>query len=80
MPAPHSNPDARAKESIVKINVGTTDRVLRIGAGVVLIGLAAADVIGAWGYLGIVPLATGVFRFCPAYRLLGISSCPLHKP
>lgn len=63
----------------MKINVGTVDRVARIGAGVVLIGLAATSVIGAWGFVGVVPLATGLFRFCPAYTLLGISSCPMDK-
>lgn len=59
----------------MKINVGTADRVLRIGVGVLLIGLAAAGVVGAWGYVGVLPLATGLFRFCPAYSLFGISSC-----
>ena len=56
-------------------NVGTTDRVVRIVAGVALIGLAVAGMIGAWGYIGIVPLATGLFRWCPAYRLFGIDTC-----
>ena len=61
----------------MKVNVGTTDRVLRIVAGVVLIGLAATGTVGPWGYLGIVPLATGLFRFCPAYGLLGLNTCPM---
>jgi hypothetical protein len=52
------------------INVGPFDRVLRIALGLALVGLALADVIGPWGYLGILPLATGVVRVCPAYRLL----------
>lgn len=56
-------------------NVGTVDRVLRIVAGAVLIGLAAFGVVGVWGYIGLVPLATGLFRFCPAYTLLGIRTC-----
>jgi hypothetical protein len=56
--------------------VGTLDRTLRIGAGVVLIGLAAAGVVGAWGYIGVIPLATGLFRFCPLYSVLGLNSCP----
>lgn len=58
-------------------NVGTIDRVIRIVAGLALIVLAALGVIGLWGYLGIVPLVTGVFRFCPAYRLVGLSTCPM---
>lgn len=58
-------------------NVGTVDRSIRVVAGITLIGLAAFGKIGLWGYIGIVPLATGLFRFCPAYRLIGLSTCPL---
>ncbi|MEJ6004941.1 DUF2892 domain-containing protein [Paucibacter sp. AS339] len=61
----------------MKINVGTTDRVLRIGAGLALIVLAATGTVGPWGYIGIVPLLTGIFRFCPAYPLLGMNTCSL---
>ena len=60
----------------MKTNIGKLDRSLRIGAGVVLIGLAVAGWIGPWGYIGIIPLLTGLLRTCPAYSLLGISSCP----
>ena len=60
----------------MKANVGTLDRSLRIGAGVVLIGLAVAGWIGPWGYIGIIPLLTGLLRTCPAYTLLGLSTCP----
>ncbi|MBP6896563.1 MULTISPECIES: DUF2892 domain-containing protein [Pseudacidovorax] len=60
-------------------NVGTLDRVLRIVAGLVLIGLALAGVIGAWGWIGLVPLATGLLRFCPAYTLLGLRTCPANS-
>jgi ABC-type branched-subunit amino acid transport system permease subunit len=60
-------------------NVGGIDRILRIVAGLVLIALAAMGVVGAWGYLGAIVLATGVFRFCGAYTLLGINTCPM-KP
>ncbi|TVP90344.1 MAG: DUF2892 domain-containing protein [Pseudomonadaceae bacterium] len=60
-------------------NVGTIDRVLRIVAGLILIALALTGVIGWWGYIGILPLATGVFRFCPAYPLLGINTCGKNK-
>jgi len=59
----------------MKANIGTLDRSLRIAAGLILIVLSLFGVIGWWGWLGVVPLATGLFRFCPAYRLLGISSC-----
>ncbi|BDX18165.1 MAG: hypothetical protein CMK85_11065 [Pseudomonadales bacterium] len=59
----------------MKANVGTIDRVLRILAGVVLIALTLTGTIGLWGWIGLVPLATGVFRFCPLYPLLGINTC-----
>lgn len=63
----------------MKVNVGTLDRALRIAAGLVLIALAATGTVGWWGWLGVVPLATGLLRFCPAYRLLGIQSCPMER-
>jgi len=59
----------------MQANVGTIDRVLRILAGVVLIALTLTGTIGLWGWIGLVPLATGVFRFCPLYPLLGINTC-----
>jgi hypothetical protein len=61
----------------MKLNVGGIDRVLRIVAGLVLIGLTLMNVIGPWGWIGIVALATGLFRFCPAYSLLGMNTCPV---
>jgi Protein of unknown function (DUF2892) len=57
-------------------NAGTLDRSVRIVAGLALIGLAAFGTIGAWGWIGLVPLATGLAGYCPAYRLLGINTCP----
>jgi len=59
----------------MKCNVGGIDRILRISLGVLLVGLAANGVVGWWGWLGFIPLATGLFRFCPAYPLLSINSC-----
>ncbi len=59
----------------MQVNVGSTDRILRIAAGAALIALAATGTVGAWGYIGIVPVLTGLFRFCPAYPLLGINTC-----
>ena len=63
----------------MKLNVGGIDRILRIIVGLVLIALAATGTVGGWGYIGVVPLLTGIFRFCPAYPLLGISTCPMKK-
>jgi len=59
----------------MKADIGTIDRSLRIVAGLLLIGLSLSGVIGAWGWIGLVPLATGIFRFCPVYTLLGIKTC-----
>ncbi|MCC5883116.1 MAG: DUF2892 domain-containing protein [Halomonas sp.] len=63
----------------MKSNVGGIDKILRIVVGAVLIGLAITGMVGAWGWIGILPLATGLFNFCPAYQLLGINSCKLGK-
>ncbi len=64
----------------MNINVGNTDRGLRVVAGLVLIGLTLADIIGPWGWLGILPIATGLLRVCPAYSLLGFNTCEIKRP
>ena len=56
-------------------NVGGVDRALRIIVGIVLIGLAVTGKIGWWGYIGVVPLATGLIGWCPAYLPFGIETC-----
>jgi len=63
----------------MKTNVGGTDRVLRILAGVALIALTLTGTIGAWGWIGVVPLATGLIGWCPAYPLLGMNTCKANK-
>ena len=63
----------------MKANVGGIDRIARIGAGVVLVGLAATGTVGVWGWIGIVPLATGLMGWCPLYPLLGLNTCPMKK-
>ena len=62
-----------------KTNVGNADQLLRILIGVVLIALAITGKVGPWGYIGIIPLVTGLFRTCPAYSLLGVNSCKSGK-
>ena len=64
-------------------NVGIVDRVIRIVIGLALIAYAIP--LGfpptGWnwvGWVGVVPLITGMFGMCPAYRLVGLSSCPMH--
>ena len=61
----------------MQANVGGIDKVLRIIGGVVLIALAATGTVGGWGWIGVVPLLTGLFNFCPLYSLLGIKTCKL---
>ena len=61
----------------MKTNEGTIDRALRILAGLVLIALTLTGTIGVWGWIGVVPIITGALGWCPAYTLLGISTCPM---
>lgn len=60
-------------------NVGSADRALRVAAGLVLIALAAMGNIGWWGFIGVVPLLTGLAGTCPAYTLLGVKTCPMQR-
>ncbi len=59
----------------MKLNVGGADRVIRIVLGLALIGLTLTGNIGVWGWIGIVPLATGAIGWCPPYALLGFNTC-----
>jgi hypothetical protein len=56
-------------------NVGTLDRILRIALGLALLSLVFVGPQTLWGLVGIVPLATALFGFCPAYALFGIRTC-----
>ena len=62
-------------------NVGGIDRTLRIVVGILLFSLFFVLEGNAryLGLLGLVMLATGIFRFCPAYTLLGVNTCPMKK-
>lgn len=60
-------------------NVGGIDRALRIVIGLVLIGLVATGRVGIWGWIGVLPLFTGLFGTCPLYRLIGVNTCPVKK-
>ena len=62
----------------MKTNMGSIDRGLRIVVGIVLIA-AVFFIEGPmrwWGLVGLVPLVTGLAGSCPAYSILGISTCP----
>lgn len=56
-------------------NVGNLDRAARIIIGIMLIAMVFVGPKVAWGWIGLVPLLTGLIRWCPAYRLFGISTC-----
>ncbi len=64
----------------MKHNMGTVDRIVRIGVGMVLIAAMLAGWIGLWGWIGLVPIATGIVRFCPAYLPFGLSTCKTEAP
>lgn len=60
-------------------NVGGIDRILRVVVGLALVIAAATGTVGVWGWVGVIPLITGLFGFCPAYRLIGLNTCPLKR-
>lgn len=62
-----------------KTNVGSIDRLLRIVLGVVLIALVFVGPKTPWGWVGIVPLLTGLMKTCPLYSVAGISTCPRRR-
>lgn len=59
----------------MSVNVGMIDRMLRIVVGLVLLSLVFLGPKTLWGLVGLVPLLTGLARFCPAYGLAGVSTC-----
>jgi hypothetical protein len=60
-------------------NEGNVDRAVRVTVGVLLLALAVIGPKTPLGYLGIVPLLTGLIGFCPSYRLFGFSTCKLPR-
>ena len=74
-------PNERNPQEIdMKTNIGNIERGLRIAVGLALVGLAATGTVGWWGWLGAVPLATGLMGWCPPYALFGFSTCKVPKP
>ncbi|MFN8065708.1 MAG: DUF2892 domain-containing protein [Vicinamibacterales bacterium] len=62
---------------LLKTNEHPAERVVRALLGAGLIGAAATGAVGAWGYIGVVPLLTGAIGSCPIYTALGLSTCPV---
>lgn len=63
----------------MKPNVGIFDRYARIALGLALLSLVFVGPKTLWGLIGLVPLLTGLARFCPAYRLTGVDTCGLGR-
>ena len=59
--------------------MGGIDKIVRIVAGAGLIGATVAGLLPVWGYIGIVPLATGLMGWCPAYSIFGMNTCATKK-
>ena len=62
-------------EKLFPVNEHVAERGLRVVVGLALIGLAVAGRVGAWGYLGVIPVMTGLLGSCPLYTLFGIGTC-----
>ncbi|MCB0261678.1 MAG: DUF2892 domain-containing protein [Calditrichaeota bacterium] len=62
----------------MKANVGSIDKIIRVVAGLGIIG--AGFYMGSWwGAVGLVPLLTASMGFCPLYKIIGVNTCPLEK-
>jgi len=69
-----------AQEAVDMTNEGTADRIIRVVIGLGLLSIVFVGPQSPWGWIGVVPLATGVLGFCPLYRLVGINTCGVpHK-
>ncbi len=58
-------------------NEGTLDRIVRVVLGLGLLSLVFIGPMTPWGWIGIVPLITGIIGFCPLYKLAGLNTCPI---
>lgn len=63
----------------MKMNAGTVDRILRVLIGIGLLSLALTGPKTAFGYIGIIPVLTGLFGYCPVYTVLGVNTCSMKK-
>jgi hypothetical protein len=61
------------------MNEGSLDRAIRIILGIALLSLTVAGPKTMLGLIGLVPLLTGIIGFCPLYRLVGLSTCPMPR-
>ncbi|GGD44490.1 YgaP family membrane protein [Croceicoccus pelagius] len=59
------------------VNEGKWDRILRVVVGLLVIALVFVGPQTSWGWLGLIPLITGLVGFCPLYRIVGFNTCPM---
>jgi len=57
-------------------NIGVNDRIVRVVVGIVLVFLTLVNVIGVWGWIGLILIVTGLMQFCPAYKIIGFKTTP----
>jgi len=60
-------------------NEGSADRVIRVVIGLGLLSIVFVGPQTPWGWIGVVPLLTGIVGFCPLYRIVGINTCGLPR-
>jgi len=65
------------KGDLMEQNEGKVDRIIRVVAGLGLLSLVFIGPQTNWGFIGIVPLLTGVVGFCPLYKVFGLNTCPI---
>ncbi|MDQ6960244.1 MAG: DUF2892 domain-containing protein [Mariprofundaceae bacterium] len=63
----------------MKTNEGTIDRILRVILGLALISIVFVGPQTQWGWIGVVPLVTGLVGMCPLYAIFGLNTCPVEK-
>lgn len=63
----------------MKTNTGNIDRIIRVIIGLALLSIVVIGPKSLFGLIGLVPLLTGLFGFCPLYKILGLNTCPLNK-
>jgi len=63
----------------MKANEGTVDRILRVILGLALISIVFVGPHTPWGWVGLIPLITGLAGMCPLYAILGLNTCPVKK-
>jgi hypothetical protein len=67
-------------EKLIPQNEHIIDRVVRVALGLTLLMLTVVGPQSAWGFLGIIPLVTGMVGSCPLYRLVGVNTCNIGSP